>query len=154
MPDIRRHPFTQPQWFVIHAYHAKKAIAAGVDGIIAVSGGAGGHAGTQSAFSLVREIREFWSGMLVLGGVLLSRVALSASAMELAVAPETTGDCEFTFIGTGGRELARSRGRTARYPIAGLTSGYVRAVVRDSAGHRAWVQPVRFCWRPRQMKYS
>ena len=31
--------------------------------------GAGGHAGTQSAFSLVREIREFWSGMLVLGGL-------------------------------------------------------------------------------------
>lgn len=81
-------------------------------------------------------------------GVLLSRVALSASAMELAVAPETAGDCEFTFIGTGGRELARSRGRTARYPIAGLTSGYVRAVVRDSAGHRAWVQPVRFSFAP------
>jgi nitronate monooxygenase len=46
---------------VIHAYHARKAIAAGVDGIIAVAGGAGGHAGTQSAFSLVREIREFWT---------------------------------------------------------------------------------------------
>ena len=41
-----------------------------VDGIIAVAGGAGGHAGTQSAFSLVREIREFWDGMLVLGGAI------------------------------------------------------------------------------------
>lgn len=36
---------------VVHAYHAKKAAAAGVDGIIAVGGGAGGHAGTQNPFS-------------------------------------------------------------------------------------------------------
>ena len=55
---------------VIHAHHAKKAIAAGVDGIVAVSAGAGGHAGTQSPFSLVREIREFWDGALVLGGAI------------------------------------------------------------------------------------
>ncbi|MDR2240947.1 MAG: nitronate monooxygenase [Zoogloeaceae bacterium] len=55
---------------VIHAYHAKKAIEAGVDGIVCVAAGAGGHAGTQSAFSLVREIREFWSGALVLGGAI------------------------------------------------------------------------------------
>ena len=47
---------------VIHAYHARKAIAAGVDGIVCVAAGAGGHAGTQSPFSLVREIREFWDG--------------------------------------------------------------------------------------------
>lgn len=53
---------------VVHAYHARKAAAAGVDGIIAVSAGAGGHAGTQSPFSLVREIREFWDGTLILGG--------------------------------------------------------------------------------------
>ncbi len=44
---------------IIHAYHARKAIDAGVDGIIAVASGAGGHAGTQRAFSLVRELREF-----------------------------------------------------------------------------------------------
>ena len=55
---------------VIHAHHAKKAIAAGVDGIVAVAAGAGGHAGTQSPFSLVREIREFWDGALVLGGAI------------------------------------------------------------------------------------
>ncbi len=64
---------------VVHAYHAKKAIAAGVDGIIAVSGGAGGHAGTQSAFSLVREIREFWRGMLVLGGSISDGYAVRAA---------------------------------------------------------------------------
>lgn len=64
---------------VIHAYHARKAAAAGVDGIIAVASGAGGHAGTQSPFSLVREIREFWDGTLVLGGAISDGFAVRAA---------------------------------------------------------------------------
>jgi nitronate monooxygenase len=55
---------------VINSAHARKAIESGVDGLICVGGGAGGHAATQSAFSLVREIREFWDGCLVLGGAI------------------------------------------------------------------------------------
>jgi nitronate monooxygenase len=55
---------------VIHARHARKSIDAGVDGLIAVGNGAGGHASTQSPFSLVRELREFWDGTLVLGGAI------------------------------------------------------------------------------------
>ena len=53
---------------VINAVHARKAIESGADGLICVGGGAGGHASNQSAFSLVREVREFWDGCLVLGG--------------------------------------------------------------------------------------
>lgn len=53
---------------VISTAHARKAMEAGVDGLICIGGGAGGHASNQSAFSLVREIREFWRGCLVLGG--------------------------------------------------------------------------------------
>jgi nitronate monooxygenase len=53
---------------VTSAAHARKSVDAGVDGLICVGAGAGGHASSQSAFSLVREIREFWSGCLVLGG--------------------------------------------------------------------------------------
>jgi nitronate monooxygenase len=53
---------------VINAEHARKAAAAGADGLICVGGGAGGHASSQSQFSLVREVREFWDGCLVLGG--------------------------------------------------------------------------------------
>jgi nitronate monooxygenase len=53
---------------VISAEHARKSMHAGVDGIICIGGGAGGHASLQSSFSLVREIREFWNGCLVLGG--------------------------------------------------------------------------------------
>ena len=48
--------------------HAKKAVNAGVDGIIAVAAGAGGHAGTLNPFALVNEIREFFDGTLILAG--------------------------------------------------------------------------------------
>jgi nitronate monooxygenase len=53
---------------VTSAAHARKSMDAGVDGLICVGAGAGGHASNQSAFSLVREIREFWNGCLILGG--------------------------------------------------------------------------------------
>ena len=64
---------------IIHAKHARKAIAAGVDGIVAVAAGAGGHAGTQSPFSLVREIREFWDGTLILGGAISDGASVRAA---------------------------------------------------------------------------
>lgn len=55
---------------VTSAAHARKSMQAGVDGLICVGAGAGGHASSQSAFSLAREIREFWDGCLVLGGAI------------------------------------------------------------------------------------
>ncbi|MGO4393498.1 NAD(P)H-dependent flavin oxidoreductase [Variovorax sp. M-6] len=55
---------------VTSAEHARKSMQAGVDGLICVGAGAGGHASSQSSFSLVREIREFWDGCLVLGGAI------------------------------------------------------------------------------------
>jgi nitronate monooxygenase len=76
---------------VVHAYHARKAAAAGVDGIIAVCAGAGGHAGTQSAFSLVREIREFWDGTLILGGAISDGASVRAAEVMGA---------DFAYMGT------------------------------------------------------
>ena len=55
---------------VTSAAHARKAAASGVDGLICVGSGAGGHASVQSGFSLVREIRAFWDGCLILGGAI------------------------------------------------------------------------------------
>ncbi|TLX52795.1 nitronate monooxygenase [Stutzerimonas nosocomialis] len=48
--------------------HAEKAAQAGVDGLIAVAAGAGGHAGTWSPFALVAEIRQFFDKTLLLSG--------------------------------------------------------------------------------------
>ncbi|BBH48378.1 NAD(P)H-dependent flavin oxidoreductase [Pseudomonas sp. KU43P] len=48
--------------------HAEKAAEAGVDGLIAVAAGAGGHAGTWSPFALAAEIRQFFDKTLLLAG--------------------------------------------------------------------------------------
>lgn len=57
---------------VINRRHAEKAAEAGVDGIIAVCAGAGGHAGTLSPFALVSEIRSVFAGTIVLAGAMSS----------------------------------------------------------------------------------
>lgn len=50
--------------------HAEKAAEAGVDGLIAVAAGAGGHAGTWNPFALIAEIRQFFDKTLLLAGCL------------------------------------------------------------------------------------
>lgn len=64
---------------VINLRHARKAAEAGVDGIIAVAAGAGGHAGTMSPFALVAEIRRFFSGTIILSGAMSSGAHIAAA---------------------------------------------------------------------------
>lgn len=71
--------------------HARKAIAAGVDGLILVCAGAGGHAGTLNPFALVNEVRQFYAGPLALAG------ALTRGEHILAV--QAMG-CDFAYMGT------------------------------------------------------
>ena len=67
---------------VINVRHAKKAVEAGVDGLILVCAGAGGHAGTLSPFALVSEIRSFYDGPIILSGSITSGDhVLAAQAM-------------------------------------------------------------------------
>ena len=64
---------------IINNRFAKKAIAKGADGIIAVAAGAGGHAGALSPFALVQEIREWFDGPLLLSGSIANGDAVLAS---------------------------------------------------------------------------
>jgi len=57
---------------VISMRHARKAIEQGVDGVIAVCAGAGGHAGPVSPFALVKEIRKEYDGTIILSGSMSS----------------------------------------------------------------------------------
>jgi nitronate monooxygenase len=67
---------------VISIRHAKKALEAGVDGLILVAAGAGGHAGALSPFALVGEVRKFFDGPIALSGAIATGDAvLSAQAM-------------------------------------------------------------------------
>ena len=72
---------------VVNNTFARKAIEKGADGLIAVAAGAGGHAGTQSPFALVQEIREWFAGPLVLSGAIAhgsSILAAQALGADLA----------------------------------------------------------------------
>lgn len=71
--------------------HAEKALEAGVDGLILVAAGAGGHAGTLSPFALVSEVRKFYDGPIILSGSITNGGAiLAAQAMG----------ADFAYIGT------------------------------------------------------
>jgi nitronate monooxygenase len=66
---------------VVNARHGKKAAAAGVDGLIAVCNGAGGHAGSTNPFALVAEIRQFFDKTLILAGSLSHGRDVAAAEM-------------------------------------------------------------------------
>lgn len=71
--------------------HAQKAAQAGVDGLILVCAGAGGHAGTWSPFALLNEVRQFFDGTILLSGC-MSTGRDVATAMMLGA--------DFAYLGT------------------------------------------------------
>lgn len=76
---------------VISVRHARKAIEAGVDGLILVCAGAGGHAGALSPFALLQEVRSFYDGPLLLSG---------AIATGRAVLAAQTAGADLAYVGT------------------------------------------------------
>jgi nitronate monooxygenase len=76
---------------VVNSRHARKAQTAGVDGLILVCAGAGGHAGTLHPIPFVNEIKSFFDGMILLSGC-LSTGGDIASAMQIGA--------DFAYLGT------------------------------------------------------
>lgn len=99
---------------VINMRHAAKALDAGVDGLIVVAAGAGGHAGAQSPFALVGELRRHYQGPIILSGSITTGAAvLAAQAMG----------ADLAYIGT--RFIASTE--------ANAVQEYKDAIVRASA---------------------
>lgn len=67
---------------VINVKHARKAAEQGVDGLILVCAGAGGHAGTLSPFALVREVKQWFKGTVLVSGAISDGWGI-ASALAL-----------------------------------------------------------------------
>jgi nitronate monooxygenase len=99
---------------VISIRHAQKALEAGVDGLILVAAGAGGHAGTLSPFALVGEVRKFFSGPVALSG--------SIATGDGILAAQAMG-ADFAYVGS--RWLATRE--------ANVTDEYREAIVESSA---------------------
>ena len=85
---------------VINNAFARKAIAKGADGLVAVAAGAGGHAGTKSPFALVREIRQWFDGPLALAGAI--------STGDDVLAAQAMG-ADFAYIGSAFVATAEAR---------------------------------------------
>lgn len=99
---------------VISIRHAHKALEAGVDGLILVAAGAGGHAGALSPFALVGEVRKFFNGPVALSG--------SIATGDAVLAAQAMG-ADFAYIGS--RWLATTE--------SNVDEAYRQAVVESSA---------------------
>ena len=75
-------------------------------------------------------------------GVVLGDVTFDGKTLRVTVSAAAEGPHRFTFVGDGGKELHRQRGREGVYEVPQGYGGYVRAVVEDRQGRKAWVQPV------------
>jgi nitronate monooxygenase len=76
---------------IANVRHARKAAESGVDGLILVANGAGGHAGIVNPFALVNEVREFFDGTIILSGCLSTGQDVAAALMMGA---------DFAYMGT------------------------------------------------------
>ena len=99
---------------VISIRHAQKALEAGVDGLILVASGAGGHAGGLSPFALVGEVRKFFDGPIALSG--------SIATGDAVLAAQAMG-ADFAYIGS--RWLATQEANTSE--------SYRQAIVESTA---------------------
>lgn len=99
---------------VINDFFAHKAIEKGADGLIPVAAGAGGHAGTQSPFALMQEIRSWFDGPVALSGAIAhGRSILAAQALG----------ADFAYIGSAWIATQEAR----------AMEGYKEAIVEGQA---------------------
>lgn len=75
-------------------------------------------------------------------GVLLDHVSFEGGVLEVRIAADSAGSTSTAFIVDGGAVALTTAGPQARYDTRDKGHRYIRAVVTDQDGHRAWVQPV------------
>ena len=150
---------------------ARKAVDKGADGLIAVAAGAGGHAGAQSPFALLSEIRAWFDGPLLLSGAIATGRALLAAqaagadlgyigspfiATEEAAAPDAykrmivEGGAEdivtsALFTGVSGNYLKPSIGRAGLDPDDLPEAGTTMDFGAGSSKPKAWKDCPKRC---------
>ena len=127
---------------VINDRFARKAIEKGADGLVPVAAGAGGHAGTQSPFALISEIREWFTGPVALSGAIgngRSILAAQACGADLAymgsafiATTEANADADY--------KKGIVDGRAADIVYSSLFRGVHGYYLRKSI-ERAWLDP-------------
>jgi len=115
--------------------HAQRALAAGVDGLILVCAGAGGHAGRLSPFALVPEVRAFYDGTIILsgsiacGGAVLAAQAIGADLAYIGT--RFIASTEANASEAYKRMIVESRGEDIVYSnlFTGVHGNYLRGSI-------------------------
>ncbi|RED17790.1 NAD(P)H-dependent flavin oxidoreductase [Parasphingopyxis lamellibrachiae] len=112
---------------------ARKAAAAGVDGLVLVASGAGGHTGQTAGFAFVEEVRQFWDGPIVLGGAISTGHAIRAAEIlgadlaylgtSLIACAESMAEPAYKrmVVDAGAEDIVPSRG------ITGVTANWLKS---------------------------
>jgi nitronate monooxygenase len=112
---------------------ARKAAATGVDGLVLVASGAGGHTGATAGFAFVEEVRQFWDGPIVLGGAISTGHAIRAAEIlgadlayigtALIACTESMAEQAYKdmVVAAGAEDIVPSKG------ITGVTANWLRA---------------------------
>lgn len=112
--------------------HAEKAAEAGVDGIILVCAGAGGHAGAVSPFALLPQVRERFGGLIVLAGAIsdgrsiLAAQALGADLVYMGTRFIATRESMATEAYKAGVLEAETKDIVYTPSISGLPASFIR----------------------------
>jgi nitronate monooxygenase len=115
--------------------HAQRALGAGVDGLILVCAGAGGHAGRLSPFALVPEVRAFYDGTIILSGSIASGdaiLAVQAIGADLAyIGTRFIASAEANAAEAYKRMIVSSRGEDIVYSnlFTGVHGNYLRGSI-------------------------
>lgn len=118
---------------IIKKRHAQKAAEAGVDGLILVSAGAGGHAGTLNPMSLIAEVKQVFNGTIILAGCISTGRDI-ASAMQMGA--------DLAYMGTRFINTTESQAPEAyREMIAAAGAGDVTYTAAISGVHGNFLTP-------------
>lgn len=97
---------------------ARKAAMAGVDGLVLVASGAGGHTGQTAGFAFVEEVRRFWDGPIVLGGAISTGHAIRAAEIlgaDLAYLGTALIACRESMAADAYKQMVVEAGPTRSY---------------------------------------
>lgn len=103
---------------------ARKAAAAGVDGLVLVASGAGGHTGQTAGFAFVEEVRQFWDGPIVLGGAISTGKAIRAAEVlgaDLAYLGTSLIACAESMADPAYKQMVVDAGAEDIVPSSGIT---------------------------------
>ena len=122
---------------VINVSFARKAVEAGVDGLVLVAAGAGGHTGPIAGFAFVEEVRKFWDGPIVLGGAISTGYAIRAAEVlgaDLAYLGTSLLACEESMAAEPYKNMVIDAGAEDIIPsnaITGVTANWLRQSLID-----------------------